>query len=51
MVRNAMVPLDRLKSVQPDTDLNTVMQTLAQAINKVPVVDDNNIVGMVGRDT
>jgi Zn-dependent protease/predicted transcriptional regulator len=51
IVRDAMVPLVKLKSVQPDTDLNTVMQTLAQNdINQVPVVDDNNIVGMVGRD-
>jgi Zn-dependent protease/predicted transcriptional regulator len=51
IVRDAMVPLDKLKSVQPDTDLNTVMQTLAQNdINQVPVVDDNNIIGMVGRD-
>jgi Zn-dependent protease/predicted transcriptional regulator len=51
IVRNAMVPLDKLKSVQPSTDLNTVMQTLAQNdINQVPVVDENSIVGMVGRD-
>jgi Zn-dependent protease/predicted transcriptional regulator len=51
IVRDTMVPLDKLKSVQPDTDLNTVMQTLAQNdINQVPVVDGDNIVGMVGRD-
>ena len=50
-VRDAMTPLDNLKSVPPNEDLNTVLQILAKDdINQVPVVQDGNIVGMVGRD-
>jgi Zn-dependent protease len=51
-VREAMTPLDRLKSVKPDEDLNTVLRILAQNdINQLPVVQDQNIVGMVARDS
>ncbi|MDO8567248.1 MAG: site-2 protease family protein [Dehalococcoidales bacterium] len=51
LVRDAMTPLDKLKSVRPDEDLNEVLQVLAENdINQVPVVQDNNIVGMVARD-
>lgn len=50
-VRQVMTPLDRLKSVKPDEDLNTVLQILVQNdINQVPVVENNNIIGMVARD-
>jgi Zn-dependent protease/predicted transcriptional regulator len=51
-VRDAMTPLEKLKSVKPDEDLNTVLKTLAQNdINQVPVVQDRNIVGIVARDS
>jgi Zn-dependent protease len=51
-VRDAMTPLENLKSVKPDEDLNTVMKTLTQNdINQVPVIHDKNIVGMVARDS
>ncbi len=51
LVRQVMIPLERLKYVKPDEDLNTVLQTMAQNdINQVPVVKDSNIVGIVARD-
>jgi Zn-dependent protease/CBS domain-containing protein len=50
-VREAMTPLQSLKSVQPNEDLNTVLKTLVQNdINQVPVISNNDIVGMVSRD-
>jgi Zn-dependent protease len=50
-VRKAMTPLEKVKSVSPNEDLNTVMQILTQNdINQVPVVSDNEIVGIVARD-
>ena len=52
LVSEAMTPLKKLKSVKPDADLNTVLNTLAQNdINQVPVVQDENIIGMVARDS
>jgi Zn-dependent protease/predicted transcriptional regulator len=51
-VRQAMTPLDKLKSVSPKEDLNTVLQILAENdINQVPVVQDGTIIGMVARDS
>ncbi len=50
-VREAMTPLAKLKSVRPDEELNNVLQILAQNdINQVPVVQGNDIVGVVARD-
>jgi Zn-dependent protease/predicted transcriptional regulator len=50
-VRNAMTPLDKVKAVSPNEDLNTVLQILTQNdINQVPVVSENQIVGIVARD-
>jgi len=50
-VREAMTPLNKLKTVGPEEDLATVMQILAEEnINQVLVVKDNNILGMVARD-
>lgn len=50
-VREAMTPLEKVKSVSPNEDLNTIMQILTQNdINQVPVVSDDKIVGIVGRD-
>ncbi|MCJ7763801.1 MAG: site-2 protease family protein [Dehalococcoidales bacterium] len=50
-VAEAMTPLDRIKRVQPDDDLASVLKILTeQDINQLPVVEDGNIIGMVGRD-
>jgi len=50
-VREVMTPLHDLKAIQPDENLNAVLQMLVQNdINQVPVIRDNNIVGMVSRD-
>jgi len=50
-VREAMTPLEQLKSVRPDEDLSTVLRLLVENdINQVPVVMGQEIVGMVGRD-
>ena len=51
LVREAMTPLDRVRSVRPSEDLNTVLQIMAQDdINQLPVMYEGKIVGMVGRD-
>ncbi len=51
LVREVMTPLDDLKSIEPNEDLNTVMQILAENdINQVPVVHQQGIIGMVSRD-
>jgi Zn-dependent protease/predicted transcriptional regulator len=50
-VAKAMTPLDKVKSVSPNEDLNTVLQILSENdINQVPVVWENKIVGIVARD-
>jgi len=50
-VRDAMTPMDKLKTVKPDEDLITVLQIMSQNdINQVPVIENNKVVGMVGRD-
>ena len=51
-VREIMTPIDRMKQVHPDDDLSSVMHLLTEEdVNQVPVVEDNNIVGMVARDS
>jgi len=50
-VREAMVPLDKLKSVRANADLSGVLQLMtAEDIDELPVVEGNIIVGMVSRD-
>jgi Zn-dependent protease/CBS domain-containing protein len=50
-VDQAMVKLDRLKSVAPEDDLTVVMQIMAENnINQVPVMRDHTVVGMVSRE-
>lgn len=50
-VADVMTPLDKIKQVSPDDDLATVFAVLAeQGINQLPVVENGNIIGMVGRD-
>jgi len=51
LVRDAMTPVDRVKSVKPNEDLSTVLKTLVQNdINQVPVMLNNKVVGMVTRE-
>jgi Zn-dependent protease/CBS domain-containing protein len=51
-VREAMTPLNVLKSVHPDDDLSSVLQILLENdINQVPVVADHSVVGMIARDS
>ncbi len=50
-VSQAMITLDRVKSVKPDDDLTEVMQLMTENnINQVPVIQDHTIVGMVNRE-
>jgi len=50
-LREAMTPLDKLKSVAPNEDLSSVLTILTEAdINQVLVVEDGTIVGVIGRD-
>ena len=50
-VSEAMTPFDKLKWVRPDDDLSDVLQLLSgEDVNQLPVVENNNIVGMVARD-
>lgn len=50
-LKEAMTPLDKLKSVGPREDLSTVMKLLTESdINQVLVVDNGTILGVIGRD-
>jgi CBS domain-containing protein len=50
-VKEAMTPFDKLKWVRPDEELSSVLRILTQDnINQVPVIQDNEIVGMVSRE-
>jgi Zn-dependent protease/CBS domain-containing protein len=50
-VKEAMTPFDKLKWVRPDEELSSVFRILTgNDINQVPVVQDNQIVGMVTRE-
>lgn len=51
LVREAMTPLSQVKSVSPNEDLANILQILSENdINQVPVVWENKVVGIVGRD-
>ena len=50
-VKEAMTPFSKLKWVQPNADLVTVLRILTeQDVNQLPVVDDGKIVGIIARD-
>jgi Zn-dependent protease/predicted transcriptional regulator len=50
-VREAMTPFDSIKRVRPGDELSSVLRILTENdINQVPVVQDNNVIGMIGRD-
>ncbi len=47
----AMIPLDRLVHVQPDTELMSVLKTMDDTqVNQVPVMVGNQLVGMLSRE-
>jgi Zn-dependent protease len=51
-VRDVMTPIDKLRQARPDDDLSSIMYILMEKnVNQVPVLHDNNIVGMVWRDS
>jgi Zn-dependent protease/predicted transcriptional regulator len=51
LVREAMTPLSQVKSVSPNEDLANILQILSENdINQVPVVWENEVVGIVARD-
>ncbi|HEX78767.1 MAG TPA: CBS domain-containing protein [Dehalococcoidia bacterium] len=50
-VVEVMTPLDKIQRVNPDDDLASVLKMLTeQDINQLPVVENDNIVGIIGRD-
>jgi Zn-dependent protease/predicted transcriptional regulator len=50
-VKEAMTPFDKLKWVRPDEELSSVLRILTEDnVNQVPVVQNNEIVGMVSRE-
>jgi Zn-dependent protease/CBS domain-containing protein len=50
-VDQVMTPLDKLKSVGPDEELWTAMQSLTtDGVNQLPVMDDGQLLGMLARD-
>lgn len=50
-VREVMTPMANLKWVQPGDELSHALQVLTENdVNQLPVIQDSNIVGMIGRD-
>lgn len=50
-LRQAMTPLDQLKSVRPEDSVLDVLGQLAAAdINQLPVLKDGRFLGIVARD-
>ncbi len=50
-VKEAMTPFDKLQWVKPDEELSSVLRIMTENdINQVPVVQDNQVVGMVTRE-
>ena len=50
-IQEAMTPFNDLKKVHPDDDLYTVMQLMTEdGVNQLPVVDNDQLLGMIARD-
>ncbi len=50
-VHEVMTPLDGLKRVGPDEELWTAMRDMTEeGVNQLPVMDDGQLLGMLGRD-
>lgn len=51
MVRQAMTPLGKMRTVSPNDDLSMVLQLLTEHdINQMPVIWDNKVIGIISRD-
>jgi Zn-dependent protease/CBS domain-containing protein len=51
LVREAMVPLERLLIIRPEQSLNDVLPLMAgRDVNQLPVVRDGRLVGLLSRD-
>jgi Zn-dependent protease len=49
--RNAMVPINRLATVSPETDLLSALKLMdSNNIAQIPVVEDNELVGVLSRE-
>ncbi len=49
--QQAMVPLERLVKVEPETEVLTALQLMEEAkVKQVPVVKDNRVLGLLSRD-
>jgi Zn-dependent protease/predicted transcriptional regulator len=50
-VKESMTPFDKLRWVRPDEELSSVLRILTENnINQVPVIYDDEIVGMISRE-
>jgi Zn-dependent protease/CBS domain-containing protein len=50
-VSDVMTPFEKLKWVKPGDDLSDVLNTMTmENVNQLPVVENGNVIGMVGRD-
>jgi CBS domain-containing protein len=50
-VKEVMIPLDKTKAVKPDDPLFSVFETMTREdISQLPVVQNGELVGIIGRD-
>lgn len=50
-VYDVMVPIDRLRTVKPDTLVTEAMETIGRAdVNQLPVMSDGRLEGIISRD-
>jgi signal-transduction protein with cAMP-binding, CBS, and nucleotidyltransferase domain len=46
-----MVPMDRLKRINPEAELWTALEEMARdGVNQLPVMRDGTVLGMLGRE-
>jgi len=51
-VKEAMIPIDKTKAVKPTDSLFSVFETMTREdISQLPVVQDGELVGIIGRDS
>lgn len=51
-VEDAMIPLEKMKSVKPDDDLFTVLQKMnSDNVSQLPVVENDQLIGLISRDS
>ena len=50
-VADIMIPIERVKSIHPDTDLWTALQRMTEEdVNQLAVIEDGRLAGMLARD-